>query len=91
VFVNQTNLNGKLRKKLGGQPKIGGGMAHPVPLSLVLINVNILFRLGCRWPANLLQATWCMTILRLRWNYWVLTNQLRWFFHVQCQYVSCSN
>ena len=36
AYVNQTNLNGKLRKKLGGtnggQAKIwGGGMAHPGP------------------------------------------------------------
>jgi len=35
VYVNQTNLNGKLRKQLGGQTgakqKSGGAMAHPVP------------------------------------------------------------
>jgi len=31
VYVNQTNLNGKLRKKLGGQAKICGAMAHPGP------------------------------------------------------------
>ena len=31
VYVNQKNLNGKLRKKLGGQPKIWGAMAHPGP------------------------------------------------------------
>jgi len=33
--VNQTNLNGKLRKKLGcqtgGQAKILGAMSHPAP------------------------------------------------------------
>jgi len=35
AYVNQTNLNGKLRKKLGcqtgGQAKIWGAMAHPGP------------------------------------------------------------
>jgi len=36
VYVNQTNLNGKLRKKLGGakrgaKQKTGGGMAQPGP------------------------------------------------------------
>ena len=35
AYVNQTNLNGKLRKKLGGpngvQAKIWKGMAHPGP------------------------------------------------------------
>jgi len=29
VYVNQTNLNVKLSKKLGGQPKIWRAMAHP--------------------------------------------------------------
>jgi len=35
VYVNQTNLNGKLRKRLGGQEggqeNIWGAMAHPDP------------------------------------------------------------
>jgi len=31
VYVNQTNLNVKLSKKLGGQPKIWRAMAHPSP------------------------------------------------------------
>jgi len=35
IYVNQTNLNGKLRKKLEGpnrsQENIWGGMAHPAP------------------------------------------------------------
>jgi len=35
AYVNQTNLNGKLRKKLGGQTggqtKIWGAVAHPDP------------------------------------------------------------
>jgi len=32
IFVNQINLNEKLRKKLG-RPKIWGGMAYPGPPS----------------------------------------------------------
>ena len=32
AYVNQTNLDGKLRKKLGGgQAKIWEAMAHPIP------------------------------------------------------------
>ena len=29
VYINQTNLKGKLRKKLGGQPKIWGSHGPP--------------------------------------------------------------
>jgi len=31
AHLNQTNLNGKLRKKLGGPSKNLGGVAHPGP------------------------------------------------------------
>jgi len=31
AYVNQTNLNGKLGKKLGGQAKIWGGHGPPGP------------------------------------------------------------
>jgi len=33
AYVNQTNFNGKLRKKLGAS-KIWGAMAHPGPLTI---------------------------------------------------------
>jgi len=49
AHVNQTNLNGKLRKnrkgQTGGQEKIWGGMAHSAPLLELPLDV-----LHCKRP-----------------------------------------
>jgi len=46
VFVNQTNLNGKLRKNWGGKQRAkqisGRGMAHPgPPLESPLVQIKV--------------------------------------------------
>jgi len=56
AYVNQANLNGKLRKKLGGQTggqaKNWRGMAHPGPLRIATAYINFFVRLQSKTANN---------------------------------------